>query len=128
MTSRPTFASVILLDGAIYFICLFILKFESNIVLFTEPLTSILIWRFMLDLQTVNSGNYPSRLPGCCSRPGVLARRFPCLRAYGRFSGILCHSKSTCRRRRPRTRQYPTAGRPASRTAGTPQSRALAQG
>ncbi|TBU27159.1 hypothetical protein BD311DRAFT_760901 [Dichomitus squalens] len=74
MTSRPTFARVILLDGE----CLFILnvlhlsftltsamlikalnpstQFESNIVLFTEPLTSILIWRFMLDLQTVNSG------------------------------------------------------------------------
>ncbi|TBU41600.1 hypothetical protein BD309DRAFT_1010785 [Dichomitus squalens] len=73
ITSRSTFARVILLDGAIYFICLFILnvlhlsftltsasnpstQFESNIVLFTEPLTSILIWRFMLDLQMVNSG------------------------------------------------------------------------
>ncbi|RDX45260.1 hypothetical protein OH76DRAFT_1408220 [Lentinus brumalis] len=66
-----SFVHVVLRDGTVYFICLLILNTlhltftvasiatpvirpVSNVIAFSEPLTAILIYRFMLNLQAVN--------------------------------------------------------------------------
>ncbi|KAI0689844.1 hypothetical protein C8T65DRAFT_746004 [Cerioporus squamosus] len=71
--TESSFVHVVLRDGTIYFICLLILNTlhlsftvasiatpvfslrpVSNVIVFSEPLTAILISRFMLNLQSVN--------------------------------------------------------------------------
>ncbi|TFK84545.1 hypothetical protein K466DRAFT_588821 [Polyporus arcularius HHB13444] len=66
-----SFVHVVLRDGTLYFICLLILntlhlaftvasiatpvvRRVSNVIAFSEPLTAMLIYRFMLNLQAVN--------------------------------------------------------------------------
>ncbi|KAI0788106.1 hypothetical protein C8Q74DRAFT_656716 [Fomes fomentarius] len=70
--TKNSFSHVLLRDGTIYFICLLILnsvhlvftelsiarstfQVGSYVIYFTEPLTAILVSRFMMNLQVVNS-------------------------------------------------------------------------
>ncbi|RPD81464.1 hypothetical protein L226DRAFT_608689 [Lentinus tigrinus ALCF2SS1-7] len=67
--SRRSLAAIMLWNGLMYFVILFILNVlhlsftltsifgidePSNITLFTDPVTSILTWHFLLDLQEAN--------------------------------------------------------------------------
>ncbi|KAI0705759.1 hypothetical protein C8T65DRAFT_740799 [Cerioporus squamosus] len=67
--SRRSLAAIMLWNGLIYFMVLFVLNAlhlsftltsifgidePSNITLFTDPLTSVLTWHFLLDLQEAN--------------------------------------------------------------------------
>ncbi|RPD67536.1 hypothetical protein L227DRAFT_569665 [Lentinus tigrinus ALCF2SS1-6] len=67
--TRRSLAAIMLWNGLIYFVILFILNVlhlsftltsifgidePSNITLFTDPVTSILTWHFLLDLQEAN--------------------------------------------------------------------------
>ncbi|TFK80165.1 hypothetical protein K466DRAFT_392183 [Polyporus arcularius HHB13444] len=59
VTRRPSFSNVLLQDGTIYFL---------YVTIFTEPITAILISRFILDLQEVQPRSRSIALrPGDCT-------------------------------------------------------------
>ncbi|KAI0794602.1 hypothetical protein C8Q74DRAFT_1249703 [Fomes fomentarius] len=114
MSSENTLTRVMLLDGAIYFVSLFVLNAlhlsftlvsewqpatqnESKIVLFIEPLTSILIWRFMLALQSVNNSNVNLDSQGVVHSEGISSHADSIIfeRVVGSLSSLA--SRSTLR-------------------------------